>query len=265
MSNQEFNLSLECRGSIATITINRPAQRNAISRDMWLELRRLANQVDADPEIRVLVIRGAGGEAFSAGADIAEFDKCRNDSTQARIYSDAFDGALDAIWEVGKPVIAMIQGFCVGGGLELACCADLRIAADGSRFGIPTARLGVLVGYREMRRLVHLVGVGVASEILLAARMLDAQEAWGAGLISQVCDAGALEERVYKIAGDMSGMAPLIHRWHKQIMRTVLANPGLVGLTPDQEAVPFACFDTEDFQEGRRAFLEKRPPVFRGR
>jgi enoyl-CoA hydratase/carnithine racemase len=265
MSNQEFNLSLECQGVIATITIDRPAQRNAISHDMWLELRRLANQVDADPELRVLVIRGAGGEAFSAGADIAEFDKCRNDSNQARIYSDAFDGALDAIWELGKPVIAMIQGFCVGGGLELACCADLRIAAEGSRFGIPTARLGVLVGYREMRRLLHLVGVGGASEILLAAKILEAQEALKLGLVTRVVAPAALEDEVYETAEDIARMAPMIHRWHKQIMRTVLANPALSGLTSDQEALPFACFDTEDFQEGRRAFLEKRPPVFRGR
>jgi enoyl-CoA hydratase/carnithine racemase len=265
MSDQEGNLYLEPRGPIATITINRPAHRNAITYDMWLELKRLACQVDTDPETRVLVIRGAGGEAFSAGADIGEFDKCRNDSVQARIYSDAFDGALDAVWDLGKPVIAMIQGFCVGGGLELACCADLRIAADGSRFGIPTARLGVLVGYREMRRLLHLVGVGVASDILLAARILDAQEALKAGLITRVVDADAIEDQVYSTAEDIAGMAPLIHRWHKQIMRTVLRDPALNNLAPDQEALPFACFDTEDFQEGRRAFLEKRPPLFRGR
>jgi enoyl-CoA hydratase/carnithine racemase len=265
MSEEKANLYLDHRGAIATITINRPARRNAISYDMWLELKRLATQVNDDNEIRALVIRGAGEEAFSAGADIAEFDKCRNDSKQARVYSNAFDGALDAIWDLGKPVIAMIQGFCVGGGLELACCADLRIAGEGSRFGIPTARLGVLVGYREMRRLLHLVGVSGASDILLGARILDAHEALTMGLITRVVTPSRLEREVYSTAEDMAQMAPLIHRWHKQIMRTVLANPGLTGLTPDEEAVPFACFDTEDFQEGRRAFLEKRPGVFRGR
>lgn len=256
---------LERREAIATLTINRPDRRNAISYDMWRELKSLANEVEADENIRVLVIRGAGNEAFSAGADIAEFAECRNDSAQGRVYSDAFDGGLDAVWELGKPVIAMIRGFCVGGGLELACCADLRIAAEGSRFGIPTARLGVLVGYREMRRLLNLVGVGVASDILVAARILDAQEALSCGLVSRVVEAGALEDQVYGIAEDIAGMAPLIHRWHKQIIRTVLANPGLENLTPDQESLPFACFDAEDFQEGRRAFLEKRPAVFRGR
>jgi enoyl-CoA hydratase/carnithine racemase len=265
MSEEKGNLYLDRRGPIATITINRPDQRNAISYNMWLELKRLASRVNDDADIRVLVIRGAGADAFSAGADITEFDKCRNNSAQARVYSDAFDGALDAIWDLGKPVIAMIQGFCVGGGLELACCADLRIAADGSRFGIPTARLGVLVGYREMRRLIHLVGVGGASEILLGARILDAHEALSMGLVTRVVTPSRLEEEVHATAEDMAQMAPLIHRWHKQIIRTVLTNPGLAGLTPDQEATPFACFDTEDFQEGRRAFLEKRSPVFRGR
>src|SRR5215469_12969201 len=254
MAEKMSNIYLERSGGVGTITINRPAQRNAISQDMWLELKRLAAVVDADDEIRVLIIRGAGGEAFSAGADIAEFDKCRNDSAQARVYSDAFDGALDAIWDLGKPVIAMIQGFCVGGGLELACCADLRIAAEGSRFGIPTARLGVLVGYREMRRLLYLVGAGVASEILLAAKILDAAEALRVGLVSSVADPDAIEDQVYSTAEEIAGMAPLIHLWHKRIMRTVLVNPSLENLTADQEALPFACFDTEDFQEGRRAF-----------
>ena len=265
MSDEKAKLYLERRGAIATITINRPAHRNAISYDMWLELKRLASQINIDDEIRVLIIRGAGGEAFSAGADIAEFEKCRNDSTQARAYSEAFDGALDAIWDLGKPVIAMIQGFCVGGGLELACCADLRIAGEGSRFGIPTARLGVLVGYREMRRLLHLVGVGGASEILLGGKILEAQEALRLGLVTRVVAAAALEDEVYDTAEDIARMAPMIHRWHKQIMRAVLTNPALAGLTPEQEGLPFACFDTEDFQEGRRAFLEKRSPVFRGR
>jgi len=127
------------------------------------------------------------------------------------------------------------------------------------------ARLGVLVGYREMRRLLHLVGVGGASEILLAAKIIEAQEALKLGLVTRVVAPAALEGEVYDTAGDIARMAPMIHRWHKLIMRTVLANPGLAGLTPDQESLPFACFDTEDFQEGRRAFLEKRLPVFRGR
>lgn len=265
MAQPKTDIYVESRGPIATITINRPEQRNAINYEMWKELRRFAEEIRVDEETRVVIIRGAGEEAFSAGADIAEFEERRNNSAQAREYSEAFDGAMDAIWALGKPTISMIRGFCVGGGLELACCTDLRIAAQGSRFGIPTARLGVLVGYREMRRLLQLVGPGGAAEILIAARILNGEEALRLGLITRLVDAETLEEEVSKLALDIAGMAPLIHLWHKQIMRTVLEKPSLQDLTPEEEAVPFASFDTEDFQEGKRAFLEKRKPVFRGR
>jgi enoyl-CoA hydratase/carnithine racemase len=265
MVQPQPKLYLEQRGPVATIVINRPDQRNAISYDMWLELKRLAGELDGDAETRVVVIRGAGEDAFSAGADIAEFGERRNDSAAARGYSEAFDGALDAVYALDKPTISMIRGFCFGGGLELACCTDLRIAAEGSRFGIPTARLGVLVGYREMRRLLQLVGPGGAAEILLAARNLGGEEALRLGLITRLVAAAELETEVLKTAQEIAGMAPLIHRWHKQIIRTVLRQPSLEGLTPEEEAIPFACFDTEDFQEGKRAFLEKRKPVFRGR
>jgi enoyl-CoA hydratase/carnithine racemase len=262
---QQTKLYLEQRGPLATIIINRPEQRNAINSEMWLELKRLAEAISAQDETRVVIIRGSGEEAFSAGADIAEFEELRNNSAQARLYSETFDGALDAVWALNKPTISMIRGFCVGGGLELACCTDLRIAAEGSRFGIPTARLGVLVGYREMRRLLQLVGPGGAAEILLAGRILNGQEALRIGLITRLVPAEKLEDEVLKTAEEIAAMAPLIHRWHKQIIRIVLRKPSLEGLTPEEEAVPFACFDTEDFQEGRRAFLEKRKPIFRGR
>ncbi len=265
MAEPQKSVYLERRGLIATIIINRPEQRNAINAEMWLELKRLAEEINELEETRVVVIRGAGEGAFSAGADIGEFDRLRNNSTQGRAYSETFDGALDAVWALNKPVISMIRGFCVGGGLELACCTDLRIAAEGSRFGIPTARLGVLVGYREMRRLLQLVGPGGAAEILLASRILNGEEALRMGLITRLVPAAELEEEVFRTAEEIAATSPLINRWHKQIIRTVLSKPSLEGLTPEEEALPFACFDSEDFQEGRRAFLEKRKPVFRGR
>ena len=141
----------------------------------------------------------------------------------------------------------------------------MRIAAEGSRFGIPTARLGVLVGYREMRRLVQLVGPGGAAEILIGARILGGDDALRLGLITRLVAADQLESEVLKTAEEIASMAPLIHRWHKEIIRTVLRRPSLEGLTAEEESLPLACFDTEDFQEGKRAFLEKRTPVFRGR
>ena len=216
MAQPKTDLYLESRGPVATITLNRPGQRNAINYGMWKELRRLAEEIRVHEETRVVIIRGAGEEAFSAGADIAEFEDRRNNSAQAREYSEVFDGAMDAIWAIGKPTISMIRGFCIGGGLELACCTDLRIAAQGSRFGIPTARLGVLVGYREMRRLLQLVGPGGAAEILIGARILNGDEALRLGLITRLVAAEALEEEVSKLADEIAGMAPLIHRWHKQ-------------------------------------------------
>jgi enoyl-CoA hydratase len=265
MADRRRSAYLERRGPVATITINRPEHRNAINAEMWLEIKRLADEINQSDETRVVIIRGAGDEAFSAGADISEFERLRNNSTQGRAYSETFDGALDAVWDLNKPVISMIRGFCVGGGLELACCTDIRIAAEGSRFGIPTARLGVLVGYREMRRLLQLVGVGGAAEILLGARIMSGEEALRIGLISRLVSAEQFEQEVFKTADEIASTSPLINRWHKQIIRTVLQKPTLEGLTPEEEALPFACFDSEDFQEGRRAFLEKRKPVFRGR
>ena len=259
------DIVLERRDGIATVTFNRPDQRNAISYEGWLELRRIAMGLAEEDEVRVVVLTGKGEEAFSAGADIKEFDRYRKDSTQAKVYSDAFDGALDAVEALPKPTICLIKGFCVGGGCELTMAADLRIAADNSRFGIPVARLGILVGYHEMRRLVDLVGPGNASYILLSGKQIDAQEALLIGLVNRVVPLGVIEEYVYQLAREMVPLAPLSQRGNKQILRTVLRNPSLAGLTPDEEHLPFANFDSEDFQEGRRAFIERRTPRFKGR
>ena len=202
---------------------------------------------------------------FRPRADISEFENNRHNSIVARAYAETFDGALDAVWDIHKPVISMIRGFCIGGGLELSICSDLRIAADGSRFGIPTARLGVLVGYREMRRLLQLVGTGGVAQILIGARVLNGEEALRIGLITELVAPDELENRVCKLAHEIADMSPVIHKWHKQILRNVLKNPNFENMTADEEALPFACFDTEDFVEGRRAFLDKRKPVFRGK
>ena len=250
---------------IATVTFNRPRQRNAIDYHGWLELHRIALDLEADPNVKVVVFTGAGDAAFSAGADIKDFENYRNNSEKALLYSEAFDGALDAIEAISRPTISLIKGFCVGGGCELSTATDIRIAADNSRFGIPVARLGILVGYREMRRLTRLVGPGNASYILLSARLIDASEAHRIGLVTQTVALDDVDEVAYSLAREMVPLAPLSQARHKRILQTVLENPALEFLTEEEERLPFTNFDSEDFHEGRAAFVERRAPKFRGR
>ena len=259
------DILLTTNDGIATVTFNRPAQRNAISYHGWLELRRIAVELEHDSDVKVVVFTGAGETAFSAGADIKDFESYRNNSAMAKVYSEAFDGAMDVIEAISKPTISLIRGFCVGGGCELSTATDIRIAADNSRFGIPVARLGILVGYNEMRRLVRLVGPGNASYILLSARLIDAQEAHRIGLVTQVVSTDEVSEVAYGLAKEMVPLAPLSQARHKQILQTVLDNPAVEFLTEDEEHLPFANFDSEDFREGRSAFIERRTPEFRGR
>lgn len=260
----EKDILVDREGAIATVVFNRPAHRNAFTFAMYHEIHRLMLDLGADPSVRVVVFRGAGSEAFAAGADIAEFETWRCNAAQARLYAAAFEGAMDAVEALPKPTVAMIAGACVGGGLEFAACMDLRIAADNARFGVPIARLGLLVGYKEMRRVVRIVGPAVAMEMLLTARLMGAAEAHRVGLVGRVVPLAELEGTAYGLAEEMAALAPLTHRWHKQILQTVLRNPALEGLTAEEEARPYACYDTADFHEGRRAFLEKRRPLFRG-
>ena len=248
---------------VATVTINRPAQRNAISFAMWTELTALLRRLDADREVRCVVLTGAGGAAFSAGADISDFEEYRSDSVKGRVYNQAVDGLLETVAEIGTPVISMIRGFAAGGGCELAVATDLRIAAEGSRLGIPVARLGITIGHREMYGLVNLVGKGNALYILLSGRLLDADEALRIGLINQVVPDEKLEDVTYKLASDIAALAPLSHAVNKKTMNQVLAKPSL-DLTPEEADLPLTQFDTRDYHEGFRAFLEKRRPEFIG-
>ena len=249
--------------AVATVTINRPAQRNAISFTMWTQLAELMRDLDADRSVRCVVICGAGGEAFSAGADISDFDQYRSDSTKGRVYNRAVDGLLETVAEIGTPVISMIRGFAAGGGCELAVATDLRIAAEGSRLGIPVARLGITIGHREMYGLVNLVGKGNAMYILLSGRLLDSDEGLRIGLVNQVVPSDQLEEVTYKLASDIANLAPLSHAVNKKTMNQVLAKPSL-DLTPEEADLPLTQFDTRDYHEGFRAFLEKRRPEFIG-
>ena len=165
------DLFVKEQNGIATITFNRPDQRNAINYEGWIKLREIANNLSSSSRVRVVVLTGAGDQAFSAGADIKDFANHRNSSNLAKDYSIAFDGAMDAIESIEKPTISLIKGFCIGGGCELSLATDIRIASNNARFGVPVAHLGILVGYKEMRRLVSLIGPGNTSYLLLSGKL----------------------------------------------------------------------------------------------
>ena len=259
------DILFEQRDGVATVTFNRPDRRNAITYDGWKQLRGIAEEVAADDGIRVVVLTGSGELAFSAGADIADFDRYRHDAESAKVYAEAFDGALDAVESIPKPTISFIRGYCIGGGCELSMATDIRIAGTGSRFAIPVAKLNILIGYKEMRRLVRLVGPGRANYILMSGRQIDAQEALRFGLVDHLLPDDEIADFVYGLAREMVPLAPLSQRRHKEIMQIALDSPGLEDLTQEQQDLPFANFDSADFIEGRRAFLERRPPRFQGR
>ena len=249
---------------LATITFNRPQQRNAISYQMWGELSQLLGELDDDGNCRAVVITGAGTEAFSAGADIKDFEEYRADSTMGRRYNSAVDGLLRSLAEMETPTISMIRGYAVGGGCELAVATDLRIASEDSKMGIPVARLGISIGHLEMQGLVNLVGKGNALYILYSGRLVDAQEALGMGLVNQVVAREDLAPTTYQLAREIAALAPLSHAINKRTLNQVLAKPRLDQLTQEEADLPLTQFDTRDYREGYRAFLEKRRPEFRG-
>jgi len=255
---------LDIHNRVANITFNRPDQHNAIAYEGWLRLIDIVNQIKLDPDIRVVVFTGAGSRSFSAGADIKDFDSHRYDSASSKVYSEAFDGALDEIETLSMPTISKIRGICVGGGCELSMATDIRIASEDSKFGIPVAKLGILVGYREMKRLINLVGQGNASYILLSGRIVGAKEAERMGLITKAVSNDSLDEAVKKLIAEMVPLAPLSQSRHKEILQKVVSNQSLEGFTTEEAHLPFTNFDSQDFNEGKSAFVDRRSPTFKG-
>ena len=187
-------------GGIATVIFNRPERRNAITFAMWNHLQRLLVDLKEDPAVRVIVFRGAGGAAFSAGADISEFATHRNNAAKATLYNAAFDAAMDMAEAVGKPTLCLIEGVCVGGGCEFSTACDVRIASENARMGVPIARLGLPIAYREMRRMVRLIGHAKTMELLLTAAIIPAAEAHAIGLVNHVVPAADVEAFTYDMA-----------------------------------------------------------------
>src|SRR5436190_11211308 len=249
-------------GAIATVVLNRPAKLNALTKPMWRELGETIGALSSDESLRCIILRGAGEKAFSPGNDIAEFASERANKPQAIAYGHLMHATLHALAACRHPVVAQIHGICVGGGLEIAAMADLRICGESSRFGVPINKLGLVMAYAEIRALIGLAGEATALEILLEGRVFDAREARDKGLVTRVVPDDQVEAEARATAQRIADGAPLVARWHKKFARR-LRDPK--PLTREEYLEGFECFGTGDFQEGYRAFLEKRKPSFEGK
>ena len=254
---------LDFADGIATLTLHNPAKLNALNAAMWRGLSAALQRVADTPEVRCVILRGAGEEAFAAGGDIEEFRTVRATVDDALHYhDDLVASALNAIRDCAVPTVAAIRGACIGGGLEIAGCCDIRIAGESSRFGAPINRLGFSMYPGEMAGLLELVGPAVVLEILLEGRILTAREALQKGLLSRVVDDEKVFDEVAACAARICAGAPLVARWHKQwVKRLMNGTP----LTAAEKRAAFDFLSTEDYREGLDAFLNKRAPRFGGR
>lgn len=249
---------------VGAITFNNPDKRNAMSLEMWEGFGRALIELRDDPEVRVVVLRGAGGKAFVSGADISQFEKTRHNAAASEEYSRRSAAQRALLADFPKPTIACIEGFCLGGGMQVAMLADIRIASDNSRFGIPAAKLGIAYGYDGLRHLVSLVGPSWARLLMYTGMQIDAAEALRIGLVERVIPDGELWDATLEIARTISDNAPLAIQAAKLTIREVLKDESRRDMDAIK-AIGTACMDSEDFREGRQAFMEKRKPQFRGR
>jgi enoyl-CoA hydratase/carnithine racemase len=250
-------------GGVAWLALRNPARLNALRLEMWEAIPALVGALDADPAVRVVVLRGDGRDAFASGADISEFGARRADPVSATAYEETTARAFEALLGCAKPVVAMIHGVCIGGGLAVAACADLRVAADDARFALPAARLGLGYHLAGVERLVALVGAANAAEVFFTARQYTAVEALRIGLVNQVVPKVELDDFTTAYVGAIAANAPLTLRAAKRAIREVGRDPGERDVAAVARLIA-ACFASADYLEGVRAFLEKRAPRFRG-
>ena len=250
-------------GNVGYLIFNNPQRHNAVSLEMWEAAGGILADFAADTNVRVVVLTGAGGKAFVSGADISKFESERSSKQAIDRYNESVDKANSAIYEFPKPTIAMIQGYCIGGGVGLALCCDLRICSDNSKFGIPAAKLGLGYSYPGVKRLSDLVGLSFAKEIFFTARQFDAEEARVMGLVNRVVPPAELEAYVKNYADTIAGNAPLTVKAAKFIANETVRDESKRNLARCTELVE-QCFRSNDYTEGRRAFMEKRKPAFTG-
>jgi enoyl-CoA hydratase len=258
----ETKILSQIEGPIATLTFNNPERHNAMSLDMWRDAAGAIEDLERDPGVRVVVLTGAGGKAFVSGADISKFESERATLDAVTEYNAAVDRFSQLLGDCSKPTIAMIRGYCLGGGVGIAVCCDVRIANETARFAVPAAKLGLGYGFANVRRIVDLAGPQFATEMLLTARQFDAADAARAGLINRAVPDTEIAQHVRELAETIAGNAPLTIQAVKRIIRE-LRNPGEPNAAAC-DALVRRCFESADYREGRQAFLEKRKPVFRG-
>ncbi len=256
-------IEIEIEDGIGWLVFDHPERRNAISVEMWQEIPRAAERLTADPAVRVVVLRGAGEEAFVSGADISEFAEQRTGEAATR-YESRNAQAFLALAEIPKPVVAMIHGYCIGGGVAISLTADLRYASEDAVFAIPAARLGLGYAVGGLETLIRVVGTSAAKELFFTARRFTAQEVFQMGLVSRVLPRSDLLPWVRDTAARIAENAPLTVRSVKKIATELAKDPAQRDLEAAHASVR-ACLESEDYREGMRAFLDKRPPVFRGR
>jgi len=249
-------------GPIATVVLNRPDKLNAMTKTMWRRLSEVIAALSGEDGLRCLVLRGAGGKAFCPGNDISEFTTDRSNPEQAKAYGEILHRTLGALKDCRHPTVALIEGICVGGGVEIAALCDLRICGESSRFGVPINRLGLVMAYPEISVLRDLVGPATTLEILLEGRVFGADEAREKGLVTRVVADDRVETEAYETAARIAAGAPLVARWHKKFLHR-LEKPEPP--TEEERDEGYACYGTEDFRIGYRSFLEKKKPRFEGR
>jgi len=254
----------EKQGPVGWLTFNNPARRNAVSIDMWEAIPKVLDRFEQDPEVRAIVLKGEGDKAFVSGADVSQYEKQRSSAEGIQYYEEIAGRVAERLQSCDKVLIAMIRGYCLGAGVNLALCCDLRIAAEDAKLGIPAARLGL--GYRasSLKNLVDIVGPAYAREVLITGRHFSAAEAKAMGLVHRVAPVAELESLVLEYCATISENAPLTIRASKRIIRELLKS----STTFDADACAAlvkACFESQDYVEGRRAFMEKRKPAFQGK